>query len=196
MKRLLGNTEISAYTAGSAKTFVLATVAVLLVGCGGGDDSSPAPRTEPSESTIDITELVCFLVSLLNPACFDDNGGPLPGVVLPPEQPQGIGAVPPVVRLDEFNSPRVTISWDVATQMNNGDAVTAFGGSIIHYAQDPTEFWSFAEQIQLVGGLINANIRTWTFDLPMEPGTWSIMVSSLANGRGSPPSNVIEVVVE
>ncbi len=179
------------------RPFILAALAVVFVGCGGGGEgSSPAPRTEPSESTVDITELVCFLVSLLNPACFDDNGGPLPGVVLPPEQPQGIGAVPPVVRLDEFNSPRVTISWDVATQMNNGDAVTEYGGSIIYYAQDPHEFWAFAEQIQLVGGLINANIRTWTFDLPMEPGTWSIMVSSLANGRGSPPSNVIEVVVE
>ena len=196
MKRLLGNTEISAYTAGSAKTFVLATVAVLLVGCGGGEDPPPVLSTEPAEGTIDITELVCFLVSLLNPACFDDDGEPLPGVVFPPEQPQAIGAVPPVVRLDEFNSPRVTISWDVATQMDNGDAVTEFGGSIVYYAQDPHEFWAYAEQIQLVGGPINANIRTWTFDLPMEPGTWSIMVSSIANGRGSPPSNVIEVVVE
>ena len=67
MRRLLGNTEISAYTAGSAKTFVLATVAVLLVGCGGGDDGpfvttgTPNPDAEPY--TLD--DLICDTIIVL-----------------------------------------------------------------------------------------------------------------------------------
>ena len=63
-------------------TVVLAAVAVLLVGCGGGDDSAPSSQNSASQgpSTLEqgVLNVVCFLVTLFNPGCFDNDGTPRP----------------------------------------------------------------------------------------------------------------------
>ena len=74
MKYLLRSNETSPSTARPAKTFILAALAVMLVGCGGGDDPAPASRNTNSAAEQGVINLICFIVTLGQAGCLDNDG--------------------------------------------------------------------------------------------------------------------------
>ena len=81
MKQRLGSNDFSARTARSRKTLILAALALLLVGCGGGgDDSAPSSQSTNTRSSGNspaeqgVLNIICFIVSLGQPGCLDNDG--------------------------------------------------------------------------------------------------------------------------
>jgi hypothetical protein len=81
MKQILGSEELSSWAARSRKTLIIAALALLLVGCGGGGDD-PAPSSQSSNTRSGgnspaeqgLLNIICFIVSLGQPGCLDNDG--------------------------------------------------------------------------------------------------------------------------
>ena len=60
------------------KNFALALLLTALAGCGSSSSPSVQTPVEPTENNTGFEDLVCFIFSLFNPACFDRDGVVVP----------------------------------------------------------------------------------------------------------------------
>ena len=85
MKQLFGNSEFGSYRSKTTKALMVAALATLLVGCGGGgDDSAPSSQNAVSEGNSSLEQavlgVVCLLVSRGNVGCLDNDGFSVPEI--------------------------------------------------------------------------------------------------------------------
>ncbi len=188
---------------------MLTALAVLLVGCGGGDDGGgPAPQTQSTgPGPLDEGGIICEIVAILlggecvgvgnAPTCSDDPwnnllglpdcGGVSASVPVPGLWPRA----PSEIIVSEPTNLTVTLDWIPPSTYTDGTILTAIDGYQIFWTLFPNEDWATAGNIYLQ----NPGLSAYVLDLPVS-GVWYIRIATVANGgNGGPLSDAVSVQV-
>ncbi len=171
------------------KIFVLAPLAVLLVACGGGGDDSPPTSSQNTVNTdslspteVGIINIVCFVVSLGQAGCFDDDPNP--------ESVQTQETTPGAPWIDNVTvaAPTVTIDWRPPTHHNNGTILTDLAGIIVYWGPESGIYTDF---------VVIENLGIVTYVLTLPPGIYYIGLAAFdSQGIESPIVNETVVTIE
>ncbi len=196
MTRLFRNKEFSSLAARSTKALILASLAVLLVGCGGGDGGGPAPQTQSTgPGLLDEGGILCELAAALlggdcvgvgnvDPCNFISSScGFYDTATQPSPQPS-----PPL--LDWPADPvlsTVTLDWTPRAFNRDGTVLTDLDGYIVYFGPESGIYTDFRV-------LDNPGLVTYVLDLPRE-GTWYIAITA-TNVKGVESRHSNEVMIE
>ncbi len=138
------------------KNFALALLLTALAGCGSSSSPSVQTPVEPTENNTGIVDLVCFIVSLFNPACFDRDG------VVVPTDPENLT---PTLLIESRFGCNLRVSWTPSSL----PGITHYK---IMWTMFPELGWSSAG-FQEIG--VDQGVLNWEITLP-QAGLWYLSI--------------------
>ena len=196
MTRLFSSEQFSSHTARATKTLVLATLATLLIGCGGGDGGGPAPQTQSTgPGLFDEGGILYELGAALLGGDSGGSGSADPcnyissscGFYDTATQPSSQPSPPLLDWPDDPVLSTVTLDWTPRAFNMDGTVLTDLDGYIVYFGPESGIYTDFRV-------LDNPGLVTYVLDLPRD-GTWYIAITA-TNIKGAESRHSNEVMIE
>ena len=184
--------EFFSHAARSTKTLILTSLAVLLVGCGGGDGGGSAPQTQSTgPGLLDEGGILCELAAaLLGGDCVGVGNADPCNIISSSCGFYDTATQPSPPLLDWPEAPvlsTVTLDWTPRAFNRDGTVLTDLDGYIVYFGPESGIYTDFRV-------LDNPGLVTYVLDLPQE-GTWYIAITA-TNVKGVESRHSNEVMIE